>query len=68
MISADLRWRETARAKLARVEVLAAGHDALGFLVELGELEQGLLDAAYALQDDWGTQDDVLCRAQQQAA
>jgi hypothetical protein len=56
----DIRRKETPPAKLARLAVLAARKDALGFLVEIGELEQGLLDAAYPQQDDWSAQDAML--------
>lgn len=49
----DIRWREPSQTKLARLGALAAEKDALGFLVECGELEQGLLDAVSPEQDGW---------------
>ncbi len=63
IIYRDIWWRQTPRTKLARLAALAARKDALGFLVESGELEQGLLNAVYPEQDGWSARHVLLRQA-----
>ncbi len=59
---------ERTPAKLQRLQALLRRGDPLALLVELGELEQGVLDALYPCRDGWGAIDRQLRRATLSAA
>ncbi len=50
----DVQREESAAEKLEALRRLAAAGDTLAFLVELGELEQAVLDARAPRADAWG--------------
>src|SRR5581483_1299155 len=59
---------ERTPAKLQRLQALLRRGSLLALLVELGELEQGVLDTLYPSRDGWGPIDQELRRALLSAA